>query len=120
MQAEMLQPEDKSKFVKGLYDYASRAINQKVKGSYAEKTGMSESSFRDKMCGARSFKGFELDTVLSIYSEQLGRESFDNQFRQFLTKMSDGDARTIDMAQDIAIAELSEQNELMAVGKILV
>lgn len=116
----MLQPVDKGKFVKRLYDYASRAINQKVKASYAEKTGMSESTFRDKMCGARNFKGFELDTVLAMYSDQLGKESYDNQFRVFLTIMSDGDFRALDAAQERAISELNSQNEEMAVSKILV
>jgi hypothetical protein len=120
MQTKLLQTADKLLFVKQLYDYSSRAVNLSVKAQYAEKTGMSERSFGDKMNTHRSFKGQELDIVEQLYNLNLGQAAFDNQLSLFIAKMSDGDARTIDNAQTAEIKKLTEQNDQMATSHILI
>lgn len=120
MQAKTFNRSDQTKFVKGLYDYASRGINQKVKAAYAEKTGMTENTFRDKMCSHRTFRDFELDVIEQAYRTELGDESFFKQHQAFIDHMCDGDRRTNEGVQDTAIAQLAAQNEGMAVSKILV
>ena len=120
MKTKKLQADDKLLFVRFLYDYCSRPTNAKVKAEYASKLGVSERSFADKMVLHRAFKGQELDTAESLYRDELGQAEYDRLFSLFLSRAADGDRRTIEAAQDGAIARLTELNSDLATSKLLV
>ena len=120
MQTKMLQAADKLLFVKALYDYASRAVNVKVKALYAEKTGMSVRTFSDKMNRNQTFKGFELDVIEKLYQAELGNEIFEEQLFNFISIQSDGDHRTVEAAKDREIKKLAEINNELLTSNLLV
>lgn len=120
MEEKKLQAVDNLAFVRSLYDYCTRTFNAQVRESFAEKMGVTAKSFNNKMYSQVGFKGQEMDLVKSLYRQVLGDKEYTRLYREFLTNAADGDRRTIEAAQDRAIAELAEQNEGMAVSKILV
>jgi hypothetical protein len=120
MEEKKLQAVDNLAFVQGLYDYCGRNFNAQVRKSFAETMGVSEKSFSNKMYSQVGFKGQELDLVKTLYRKVLGDTVYTRLYREFLTNAADGDYRTNEAAKDRAIAELAEQNEGMAVSKILV
>lgn len=120
MEEKKLQAVDNLSFVRSLYDYCTRTFNAQVREAFAEKMGVTVKSFNNRMYSQVGFKGQELDLVKSLYRQVLGESEYMRLYQVFLTTAADGDRRTIDAAQDRAIAELAAQNEEMAVSKIFV
>jgi len=118
MAEKTLQTADKLLFVRQLYDYCNRLTNSKIVNQGAQRIGITERSFREKMLTNRPFKGQELDIVEHLYLMELGQETFDKQLYIFLGNMSDGDLRTIEKSQNEAIAKLTEQNNEMATSHL--
>lgn len=113
MNRKLLHPTDNLLFVKHLYEFTTRAKNAKIRAEYAQRLGVTERTFNDKMNTHRTFKGEECKLVVSLYEQHLGQSVVDEEFQNFISQMSDGDRRTIDKAQDNQIKQLVEQNEEM-------
>ncbi|WP_353720199.1 hypothetical protein [Dyadobacter sp. 676] len=119
MEGKKFQTADKLAFVHYLYDYCGRHTNGQVRSLFAQKMGVSERSFNNKMYSKNGFKGQELDQVQSLYRQVLGNEEFTQQLTLFLARASDGDYRTNENAANAAISDLTKQNTDMLTSHFL-
>lgn len=120
MEEKKLQAVDNLAFVQSLYDYCGRNFNAQVRKLFAEKMGVSEKSFSNKMYSQVGFKGQEMDLVKSLYRQVLGDTEYTRLYQVFLTQAANGDHRTNEAAKEKAIADLAAQNEELVLGKVLV